>query len=166
LPIEPALLPLVDALKTDRARSEKLLVGMPSKRDMARGLRRWLMRAGVDRHELHHPTPTTKPLRFHDLRATGITWMAVRGDDPLRIMQRAGHEEFETTQEYIRLAEDLRSAFGQVFPPLPPELFERRQLGISITSSDHAAVTSGKDVAFSGADGTRTRGLRRDRPAL
>jgi hypothetical protein len=25
------------------------------------------------------------------LRATGITWAAVRGDDPLRIKQRAGH---------------------------------------------------------------------------
>jgi integrase len=49
----------------------------------------------------------------------GITWMAVRGDEPLRIMQRAGHTSFETTQGYIREAENLRAGFGTVFPPLP-----------------------------------------------
>jgi hypothetical protein len=58
---------------------------------MSRGLRRWLKRAGVDRDELHNGTPTRKPLTWHDLRATGLTWMAVRGDDPLKVKQRAGH---------------------------------------------------------------------------
>ena len=33
---------------------------------------------------------TRKRLRFHDLRSTGLTWMAIRGDDPLKIQQRAG----------------------------------------------------------------------------
>jgi hypothetical protein len=28
--------------------------------------------------------PTRKAMTFHDTRATGITWWAVRGDDPLR----------------------------------------------------------------------------------
>ena len=102
---------------------------VPSVRDMARGLRRWLKKAGVRRHELHDPTPTTRPLRFHDLRATGITWMAIRGDDPLKIQQRAGHTSFDTTQEYIRLAEAMRVGFGDVFPSLPPELYERSDGG-------------------------------------
>lgn len=44
---------------------------MPSERDMARGLRRWLKRAGVDRIELHVTTATTKAITWHDLRATG-----------------------------------------------------------------------------------------------
>lgn len=39
---------------------------------------------------------------MYDLRATGITWVALAGTDPLRIRQRAGHENFETTQGYIR----------------------------------------------------------------
>jgi integrase len=43
-----------------------------------------------------------RPIRFHDLRASGITWMAVRGDDPQKIQARAGHTDFNTTQGYIR----------------------------------------------------------------
>ena len=61
-------------------------------------------------------------MTFYDLRATGITWMAVRGDDALKIMSRAGHRTFSTTQGYIREAEVLRAGFGEVFPPLPSGL--------------------------------------------
>ena len=45
--------------------------------------------------------------------------MAARGDDPLRIKQRAGHSSFRTTEGYIREAENLGASFGKVFPPLP-----------------------------------------------
>ena len=61
-------------------------------------------------------------MTFHDLRATGITWCAVRGDDALKIKQRAGHKSFSTTEGYIREAENLRDAFGEVFPALPQGL--------------------------------------------
>src|SRR4051812_41177762 len=61
-------------------------------------------------------------ITWHDLRATGLTWLAIRGDEPLKIMQRAGHERFETTQRYVREAENLRDGFGEVFPPLLPTL--------------------------------------------
>jgi hypothetical protein len=33
-----------------------------------------------------------------------LTWMAVRGDGPLRIMLRADHQEFATTSTYVRKA--------------------------------------------------------------
>ena len=56
------------------------------------------------------------------LRATGATWMAVRGDDPLKIKQRCGHSTFSTTEMYIREAEAVRDGFGEVFPPLPEGL--------------------------------------------
>lgn len=69
---------------------------------------------------------TRKRIGWHDLRATGITWRAVRGDDPLKIQRAAGHTELSTTQGYIRTAEDVREGvgegFGEVFPPLPVEL--------------------------------------------
>jgi hypothetical protein len=45
--------------------------------------------------------------------------MAVRGDDPLKIRQRAGHQHVATTEKYIRLAEDVRVGFGEAFAPLP-----------------------------------------------
>jgi translocation and assembly module TamB len=66
-----------------------------------------------DRAALHLDDVRHKHLTFHDLRATGITWMAVRGDDPLKIKQRAGHTTFSTTEGYIREAEDLRESFGE-----------------------------------------------------
>jgi integrase len=125
VPIEAPVLPLLEAYRAEAGSCGRIFGVLPSERDMARGLRRWLKRAGVTRRELHEGTPTTRPIRFHDLRATGCTWMAVRGDDPLKIQQRAGHEDFETTQEYIRLAEVMRGGFGDVFPALPPELYER-----------------------------------------
>ncbi len=62
-------------------------------------------------------------MTFYDLRATGITWMALRGDNPLAIKQRAGHRRFETTEGYIREAENLRAASpGEPFPELPEAL--------------------------------------------
>jgi hypothetical protein len=67
-------------------------------------------------------TLTRQAMTFRDLRATGITWQAVRGDEPLRIMQRAGHTTFSTTMIYVRTAEELREGFGSVFPELPAEL--------------------------------------------
>ncbi len=40
----------------------------------------------------------------------------MRGDDPLKVMRRAGHSSFETTQKYIRTAEAIGGAIGEVFP--------------------------------------------------
>jgi hypothetical protein len=135
VPIEPEIAPLLEALKAELGDAGPLVPDMPSERDMARGLRRWLLKAGVDRHELHHRTPTTRPIRFHDLRATGITWMAVRGDDSIKIQRCTGHVDFDTTDRYIRMAEGLREGFGEPFPPLPPGL-------VSHAANARASVTS------------------------
>jgi integrase len=116
--IEPNVRPLIQAIHDERGEAE-LVVTLPSERDMARGFRRWLTKAGVTRAELHVGSGTRKAMTFHDLRATGLTWLAVRGDDPLKIMQRAGHVDFATTQGYIREAEAIREGFGVPFPPLP-----------------------------------------------
>ena len=120
-PIEPALLPLLDAMKRESG-GHGVVVTMPPMEDWARRLRKYVGWAGITRRELTESTPTRKQLTFYDLRATGITWRAVRGDDPLKIMSGAGHKEFRTTQIYIREAEVLRDGFGSVFPPLPPSV--------------------------------------------
>jgi hypothetical protein len=96
--------------------------GFPPLEDLANTLREHLKRAGVDRADLHDDTPTTKRITFHDLRATGITWEALAGTEPLRIMQRAGHTNFSTTQGYIREAEAVGNAIGMPFPELPASL--------------------------------------------
>ena len=38
--------------------------------------------------------------------------MAIRGDEPLKVMQRAGHEDLKTTMGYVREAENLLHALG------------------------------------------------------
>jgi hypothetical protein len=78
--------------------------------------------AGITRADLFATDATRRAITFYDLRATGITWIAIRGDDPLKIMQRAGHERFDTTRQYIREAENLAAGFGRVFPPPPADL--------------------------------------------
>jgi integrase len=164
--IEPALVPLLKAMRGEKT-GEALVMTLPSERVMARALRRWLKRAGVNREELHADAPTRKKLTFHDLRATGLTWLAIRGDDPLRIQQRAGHEDFTTTQGYIREAESIRDGFGEVFPALPESLFGDDSEGSeSYRESSAELLRELTTRNLSGVDGTRTRGLRRDRPAL
>ncbi len=120
--VEPALLPLLRAMHKT-AKGKGPVVSFRD-RHMSRDLRLWLQRAGITRPELHEGDETRKALTWHDLRATGITWMAVRGDDPLKIKQRAGHSTFSTTELYIRQAEAVREGFGEVFPPLPPSALE------------------------------------------
>jgi integrase len=78
--IERELLPLL-ATMHERASGKGPAVSFRD-RHMSRDLRLWLTRAGVTRPELHHGSATRKPLTWHDLRATGLTWLAVRGDEP------------------------------------------------------------------------------------
>ncbi|MBL8715826.1 MAG: site-specific integrase [Myxococcales bacterium] len=119
LAIEPTLMPLLLAMheQAGKPKSGRVLADLPPWYDLAKGLRAYLALAGVDRPELLARGPTRRWITFHDLRATGITWMAVRGDDPLKIRQRAGHQHIATTEKYIRLA-DVRVGFGTPFPAL------------------------------------------------
>jgi integrase len=128
IPVEPELAPLLARLhaarEKARGRSANRVLWMPDHEDRAILLRQHLQTAGVWRAELFASDAQRKHITFHDLRATGITWCAVRGDDPLRIKQRAGHKSFSTTEVYIREAENLREGFGEPFPSLPPDLTE------------------------------------------
>ena len=121
---EPELVPLLDRLSEEaRAEGRARLVTMPPICDLSPRLRKYLAWAGVTRAELFADDATRKQITWHDLRATGITWMAIRGDEPQRIMHRAGHENMATTMGYVREAEALEYLRSDVFPPLPPELF-------------------------------------------
>ena len=57
-------------------------------------------------------------VRFHSLRDTCLTFMAIRGDDPLRIQWRAGHTSFAMTEKYIAQARRFEAGFGNPFEPL------------------------------------------------
>jgi len=118
-----ALIPLLEAMREQANEKGRLLAIDETDRKLSRQLQRCLQIAKVKRSELFTTDATRKAVTFHDLRATGITWCAVRGDDPLKIKQRAGHAGFGTTEGYIREAENLQDGFGEVFPALPESLF-------------------------------------------
>jgi len=128
IPIERTLSPLLHKLREEATGAQ--CVKMPPDEIRATTLRVHLERAGVRRRELFITDAARKQITFHDLRATGITWCAVRGDEPLRIKQRAGHSSFSTTEGYIREAENLVHGFGEPFPMLPADLIETPQ-GVS-----------------------------------
>ena len=120
IPIEANLKPLLVAMKA--AATSEWVVDRKNPKGWSGLLKEYLKDAGVTRSELFASTATTCAIRFHDLRATGITWAIVRGDNPVTVAHRAHHTSYNTTQEYIREAENLRSGFGQVFPELPAGL--------------------------------------------
>jgi integrase len=121
--IDPALMPLLRAMHRESGGVGRILGAFSLDRHgFSRSLRQFLAVAGVDRAELFANDRTRKWITFHDLRATGITWMAVQGVDALKIKQRAGHANLCTTEKYIRVAEELRPGFGDVFPDLPKSL--------------------------------------------
>ncbi|MCA9644839.1 MAG: site-specific integrase [Myxococcales bacterium] len=118
--MEPELMPLLRAMHAEAGGRGRVVREMPRHRDLAEGFRDWLRKAGVDRPELFISDRTRLNIRFHDLRATSVTWQTVRGDHPAIIMSRVGHEDFETLKKYLRQAEVLRPGFGECFPALPP----------------------------------------------
>ena len=156
--IEPHLLPLLHAMRAED-RKATYVIELSSHRSMARNLRRWLIRAGVTRAELHKRSASRKPLRFHDLRATFITWSALRGDSPLVIQHRAGHTSLATTQIYIREAESIRGSTSAPFAPLPTSILGGRKVSaeVSALSASEIAKSAETQEKMGGVDGTRTR---------
>jgi len=95
VPIEANLRPLLERLHAERKRGasgKDRVLWMPPDEDRAISLREHLLLVGVKRAELFMRDAQRKNITFHDLRATGITWMAVRGDDPLRIKTARGSQ--------------------------------------------------------------------------
>jgi integrase len=115
--LEPVLRPLLHRMHRER-KGELVFETIGHLSD---NLRRDLLTAGVDRGDLHHPHGVgALPIRFHDLRATGITYMAIRGDRDNDVRERAGHSDFATTQIYIRRGIQAAGIIGDPFAPLPP----------------------------------------------
>jgi len=163
VPIEPALLPILKTMK-ETAKTPRV-IEVP-KGHLARPLRVYLKTAGIARAELFLTDATRKAVTFHDLRATGVTWCAVRGDDALKIKQRAGHASFSTTEGYIREAENLRGGFGEVFPALPAELVgSARSFATVSQNCETDPKSSQKQAEFCGGAGNRTRVRKRIAPA-
>lgn len=119
--LEANLVPLLCAMHAEAAGKGPVLA-LPSAGEMSRKLRVHLKRAGVTRADLFAREATRRPIRFHDTRSSCLTWMAVRGDNPIAIRERAGHGGLAMTEKYIRTAQALAPGFGVPFPELPAGL--------------------------------------------
>lgn len=63
------------------------------------------------------------PIRFHDLRATFITQMLIKGVSLAKVMKIVGHASIKTTMQYLRLvAQDTQGATESLGISLPREL--------------------------------------------
>jgi len=125
VPIELALRPLLEVLRAEAGGKGRVVASMPPDEDWAETFRRHLLRAGITRPELFADTTTHKQVRLYDLRATGITWRALRQDYGPEIQQAAGHEKYDTTDGYIRTARLFIGRVGGPFPTLPGESLHR-----------------------------------------
>jgi len=70
-------------------------------------LRRELLKAGIDRHELHHETPTTLPVDFHSTRRAYAQAINASGTNVQTAMQLTGHSDPKVHQRYAD-AHDVR----------------------------------------------------------
>ncbi len=157
IPIEPNLYPLLEVMHRESGGKGSVL-DMPQVDDLAQFLRKYLKRAGVERGELFADDDTRKNIRFYDLRASGIEWRAVRGDQPLQIKRDAGHKRFSTTEIYLREADTIRTGFGDVFPALPESLLKPESCRESCRSEGPIVSTTRPESRNDGgAEGNRSR---------
>lgn len=99
---------LLPALVADWLHNWWTLAGCPASGDVfgkriqnvARDLRRALLVAGVDRHELHHSTKKTLRTDFYSFRRAFVTAVAASGVNAQVGMRLAGHRSMTTHQRY------------------------------------------------------------------
>lgn len=114
--------------------------------------------AGVERERLFQDTATLFPVNFRSCRDSGITWLALAGV-PLQAMQRrCGHEDIDTTNGYVKAAEDLGGKVGAPLPPLPADLLESPRIARGRLRERKLA---GKLAALGAGGGNRTPDLAR-----
>ena len=114
---------------------------------LAATLRAHLKRAGVTRRALHEAADTSKHMTFHDLRASGISWLAMLpGWTQFDVRDYAGHSEVSTTDLYVSRGRKAAGVVAAPFGELPASL-----LGVSIVVSDanrsHETITSAEPEA-------------------
>ncbi len=149
--IPQAIVPLLSEMHAAADGTGLVCRGIASQRAMARGLRTWLRKAGVDRTALITSTSVSLPIRWHDLRATCGTWMAVAGCAAHEIRDVLGHTQTAMTDRYVRAAASVRGGhFGEPFPALPAIGANRHRIvsddfGLPMLPESHGYLRGGRD---------------------
>ncbi len=141
--IEPHVHALVEALVAYPQGKRGRLLHMPPPEDRAELLRKDLWTVGVRRDALHiEHDSLQRAIVFHDLRDTGLTHMAVRGDTPIAIQWAGGHTDFKTSQGYIARGQVEARRIGEPLPPLPPDIapISPRAVFSELSSRSHSGI--------------------------
>lgn len=96
-------------------------------RHEAEALRRDLRLAGIARAVLFERSGQVEPLRFHDLRATFVTWARRAGKDTGWITDRTGHLTPDIMHRYDRGARSLADLQMKPFPATESDSRTREQ---------------------------------------
>jgi len=81
----------------------------PDCRVESRDFRQHLLKAGVDRHELHHAEGNMRPVTVHATRASFCTVALAVGRPERWVMDRTGHTTSEMLEVYVRKARSVRA---------------------------------------------------------
>jgi integrase len=164
--LNPAAGPVFPARRGPRAGKPKKLSN-----GYAKVLRRELLRAGVDRHELHHETATTLPVDFHSTRRAYATAVVSSGASDRETMKMGGWSSSALITRYDQ-KDNVRRLPSAAVPILikPPE--NRPVSGTELADDLFCAgIAWGESCEqssdFSGAGhGSRTRDLKLGKLAL
>lgn len=159
-PIEEILYPLLRVMRDENGAGERILDMHDDGADQLRGD---LWTAGVRRRALHEKTGKhALKIRLHDLRATGITYLAIRGHTDNEIRDRAGHTDFKMTSVYIRRGRMGSKLIGEPFQPLPESLLRQDSRQRKPKSSGESSMGNSENPESSrnsGLSGVRRKGL-------
>jgi integrase len=72
-------------------------------------LRAHLLKAGINRHELHQKDAKRDRLRAHDLRGTFVTLALVNRATEIEVMDRTGHKSSQMVNRYRRQVRAMES---------------------------------------------------------
>ena len=107
---------------------------------------------------------SSSPRRFHDLRHTYAALMVAAGAHPKYLQAQMGHSSIRVTLDlYGHLFPDANRGVLDALDALTGPSTPHRRGGSQRSSNDKVPVS--RDFE-NGSDGTRTRDLRRDRPAF
>lgn len=136
-------------------------------RHFERELRRDLMRAGVTRHDLHHATPTSRPVAMHSLRRAFVGALARSGVNQQISMKLAGHTTLSQHEKYLhelpefkRIPEAALPQFGAAIAARNATLVDERhtECGEMQTCAYHATITDDSSSAWKDASGRLSTG--------
>jgi integrase len=108
--IPPQLLPMLKKFLDENVRQEPEAWLLPARKDDSQPLHPNTLRHWYDEARKAAGRPD---LRFHDLRHTGLTWMAEDGATLKELMEAAGHKDVSVAMRYQHSVDDRRQMLAE-----------------------------------------------------